>query len=511
MSINPNINPENINQKKFQHLNCFRGTKVLKEFFSSEDLKIESNVRTFKSKEKDSGYDEIFSNEDSELFGGISNQISFLYPIGIRGYQNRIGFRYYKYDPLSTKADIPYFTLVRNGIRQFLILEKESSVKDINDKSFIIKDLDCLDIILTIIKIKIKKDEDGFTYANSMSEILGFIYASKCVNNCVNNIDILYPFIPNPFIKETLIEEEKDIDTSKFFIEPIMYNKHISLLFFYYQERRSNYCVRKNIIFDMSSSHYNKIIKKEATFPEEMRYDLIKFPNNNIQRGNSCSIWFYASLLFLLQEKIEIPFENIALYKIIEKLYDLLDIKNRDIYKSKIVNREFENIDKNLFVSYKLALKPFIDIDSFLSQFNSLKNIGPEGLGDYQKLYIEIKYNINILRINIKYYKKVFNENIISKNKFSNYISLLESAEKSFFSIIETRKKLWEYYSKNTGESLNDLNKNVEYSIKNYISLIKDLRDEYANINNKYTLYSTHILHEYYFDKSDTFMEIMDN
>ena len=118
---NLNINPENETQKIFSYKNYFKGTKILKDNFSDKDLKIESNMRVFKSKEKDCGYDEIFLNEDSEIFGGISNQISFLYPHNIRGYQNRIGFRYYKEEPLSSKNDIPYFTLVKCGVRKFFI------------------------------------------------------------------------------------------------------------------------------------------------------------------------------------------------------------------------------------------------------------------------------------------------------------------------------------------------------------------------------------------------------
>ena len=210
-NTNSNINPENSFLKKFLSINYFIGTKSLKEHYFDEELKIESNVRVFKSKEKGFGYDEIFLNEESEIFGGISNQISFLYPHEIRGYQNRIGFRYYKEEPLSSKYNIPYFTLVKTGLRKFIILEKDSDIKDMNNNSFVIKDLDCFDIMLTIIKNKIRKDEDYLTYPNSLAEILGFIYACKFIEKKINSIEVLNPFIPSPFIKETLIEEEKDI------------------------------------------------------------------------------------------------------------------------------------------------------------------------------------------------------------------------------------------------------------------------------------------------------------
>ena len=232
-----NINPENITQNMASYQNYFKGTKQLKDNFFDKELNIESNVRVFKSEEKDCGYDEIFLNEDSEIFGGVSNQISFLYPHNIRGYQNRIGFRYYKEKPLSSKNNIPYFTLIKCGFRKFIILEKDSEIKDINSNTFIIQDLDCFSIIISIIKTKITKDDNYLTYPNSLIEILGFIYACKYLEKGINNIQILHPFIPSPFQKESLIEEETDIDTSKYYIEPIIYNKHISLLFFIINKR----------------------------------------------------------------------------------------------------------------------------------------------------------------------------------------------------------------------------------------------------------------------------------
>jgi len=372
------INPENTTQNMSSYQNYFKGTKQLKDNFFDKDLKIESNVRVFKSDEKDCGYDEIFLNEDSEIFGGISNQISFLYPHNIRGYQNRIGFRYYKEKPLSLQNNIPYFTLIKCGFRKFIILEKDSEIKDINSNTFIIQDLDCFNIIISIIKAKIRKDDHYLTYPNSLIEILGFIYACKYSERGINNIQILHPFIPSPFQKESLIEEETDIDSSKYYIEPIIYNKHISLLFFYYKQKRNNYYLRKNIL-------------------------------NNIQIGSSCSMWFYASLLFLIQEKIEIPFNNNALYKIIEKLYDLFNIVEKDITNNKIINKNSDNIVKDEFVSYKLAFKTFIDVDNILDQFNLIKIIGPGALGEYQKVFLELKNNINILKLNNKYYEKIFN------------------------------------------------------------------------------------------------------
>ena len=132
----------------------------------------------------------------------------------------------------------------------------------------------------------------------------------------------------------------------------------------------------------MSSSHHKCLIKNDPIFPEEMGYNIAKFPSNNVQFGGSCSMWFYASLIFFLEEEIKLPFNNNTLYKIIEKLYDLFNIKEKDINDTKIIERDAENIVKDEFISYKLVFKPFIEVDAALDQFNCLKIIGPGGLGD---------------------------------------------------------------------------------------------------------------------------------
>ena len=512
-NINSNINPENTYEKVFCYENYFKGIKPLKDYFSDKELKISSNIRVFQSKEKDSGYEEIFLNEDSETFAGISNHISFLYPPKIRGYQNRIGFRYYKEEPLISKKNIPYFTLVRIGVTKFKILEKESDIKDNNGASFKIDDLDCLDIMLTIIKEKIKKDEDHLLYPNSTSELLGFIYACKYCENKINNIEILHPFIPSPFSTGTLCEAKKVLDTTKYFLEPIMCNNHISLLFFYYKENWKDFYVRKNIIFDMSSVHYKGLLKLDPIFDEEMTYNIIKFPNNSIQMGSSCSMWFYSSLLFLLRYKIELPFNTSALYQIIEIIYDLLNFKEEDIKRNKITNREFENIDCCSFISYKLALKPFIDIDSILEELNWNKNTGPGGLGEYQKIFLEAKNNVNLLKINIKYYKKVYNIEIISIPQLNNVKSSIAKLENLFYLIIEAKKNKFLIITSNEKEhpNLSDLNKNIENSIIDFTSLSKEIKSKISAINKKYPFYSTHKIHELYFDNRDIFLNIMDD
>ena len=81
----------------------FAGTKQLYKNFDNEDLKIEDRVRVFKKNNSEFGYDEVFSTDWQNIFGGISKQISFIFPHKMRAYNNRIGFRFYNEDPLKNK------------------------------------------------------------------------------------------------------------------------------------------------------------------------------------------------------------------------------------------------------------------------------------------------------------------------------------------------------------------------------------------------------------------------
>ena len=196
----------------------------------NEELKIENNTRIFKSIEKDYGYDEVFLNDKPIIFSGISKNISFLFPLGNRITNNRIGYRFYKDNPLESKNEIPYFTLVLISNREFHILEKDAKIKDNIGNEFIENNLDCLEIMLEIIKNKFVKKTYSFniSYPYSLVELLGFCYAIKTKK--YNNIEILKPYFPDPFIPETKIEDF-DRKLGIFYVEPILYNKHISLSF----------------------------------------------------------------------------------------------------------------------------------------------------------------------------------------------------------------------------------------------------------------------------------------
>ena len=59
--------------------------------------------------------------------------------------------------------------------------------------------------------------------------------------------------------------------------------------------------------------------------------------------------------------------------------------------------------------------------------------------------------------------------------------------------------------------NLDNFDKKIENSTKELTSLVKELKMKYSNIYDKYTLYSSHKLHEIYFDNSDIFLDVIDN
>lgn len=412
-----------------------RGTKKLKGNFMNEELKIENNTRIFKSIEKNYGYDEIFVNDIQNILAGISYHISFLFPSGNRITNNRIGYRFYKDNPLESKNEIPYFTLVLISNREFHILEKDSKIKDNMGNEFIENNLDCLEIILEIIKNKFIKKTDSFniSYPYSLVELLGFCYAIKTKK--YNNIEILKPYFPDPLIPETKIEifeRKKRI----FYIEPILYNKHISLLIFVF----TDYC-RLNKLIDMSSVHYDKMKNNDPIFLNEMTVNLTKYPNNVIQSGPSCSIWFISSLLTLVKYGIKDNNDNNILFNIIKTLFEIMSIKDIPISQQLISERELENIANYHFISYNIIFYPFINPKGLLLElYEDINSELSNFLQHYHILFSKLSKKIAELELNQIYYKinsSQINENLIKSFKERYYI-----AQFQFIKLINIKLKI---------------------------------------------------------------------
>ena len=125
-------------------------------------------------------------------------------------------------------------------------MEKNESLRDINNELFLDIELNCFSIIQNIITQKYI-NENNSIYGETFPEIIGYCYALKSLNK-FNNFVFIEPLIPEPFKPETLIEDiNPKLDEDITYVEPFIYNDHISLILF--TEKKGT---RLNIIFDIS-------------------------------------------------------------------------------------------------------------------------------------------------------------------------------------------------------------------------------------------------------------------
>ena len=462
----------------------FIGTKNLKTNFNDNEMKISNGFRQFKSKINNSGYDEVFITQKQQIFACISPQISFIFPIGNRITENRIGFRFYNSNPLESNENIPFFTLVQTYKRKFIILEKNSDIQDFNDKNFIDAQLDCFEIIYNIIKNKYihKKDEFEIVYPFSLVELLGFCYAVK--EKKLEKFEILEPYFPDDFDASTKTENFIT-NVEKIYLEPLLCNQHVSLLLFRFNK---NFC-RKNIIIDFSSNHYDSLKKNDPIFKMDMSNNLLKFPSINIQLGQSCSIWFICSLLTIFEnENPQINFdqENF-LIKTIKNIEKIMGVKENDtiIDFKKIYEKENENVSLEYFISYKIIYNCFIDVKNYFSIVDIPNSIFIENLYYYQRKFFEIKKKIDELNLNLIYYDMI-SENIkIDEKGIIKLKKKYYNAQEKFKELFNYCKIIYDSKSKYTDKyfELEEKFDKKEKDLKNFIENILSTNYDFIEFN----------------------------
>jgi hypothetical protein len=307
------------------------------------------------------------------------------------------------------------------------------------------------------------------------------------------------------------MEEKLKMDTSKIYLEPILYNEHVTLLMSFFKISKYNCLIRKNMLFDMSSVHRKLFLNDDPIFNEDMKYKTQIYPKNPIQLGASSSLWFYATMLVLLENKINNPMESDPLYFIIRKVYKLLEIKEQDISKGKIIERMNENIDKNNFLSYKMALKTFIDFDGVINHFMPATIIGPDDyLGKYQKKIYELRNTLNLIELNAKYYSLVFNKDVY-QNGYLEYIrDFLENVEKALINIVEAKRENFNYSMKCikiNSSSFIEKHTAVDIAIKEFDDVIEKAC---SKIKWNISFYTKDQLFKLFFDDTDIFLNIID-
>ena len=148
-----------------------------------------------------------------------------------------------------------YFTLVLKDERKFEVLEKNSNILDVNNNSFINDKINCLNIMLKIIKNKFNNHID-YEFPHTKIEILGFIYSA--IFEDFGDFKLIDPIIDENSLLEPIdnIIINKDIT----YIEPILFNEHISIFFFSF-----NKYIRLNLLIDPSLYHV-EIMQKDREF-----------------------------------------------------------------------------------------------------------------------------------------------------------------------------------------------------------------------------------------------------
>ena len=484
----------------------FGKTKQLIKYFKDDDLQVKDNVRTFRALNAIDGYDEVFINEFQEMFGGMSSHISFLFPPGLRAFQNRIGFRFYKNPPLKNKEYSPYFTLVNVGFRKFIILEKDSIIEDADGNSFILESLNCFDIIMSIIRNKI--NENKFIYPNTIAEILGFIYAAKTLQ--LKNIIIKDPYYPSPFISQTMKENFNSEDPNKDALLPILYKNHISILLIHYDRNNGIIPTKNYFLIDMSGLHYNAI-NTDAVFVGLDSIKISKFPNNNIQLGKSCSIWFFSSFLTLIENDIQFPLNNKFLYLIIDKLYFLLNISEADFSTQNLKDKDKDDDNINIikgtqFLSYKMSLRTFINIEEVMKHIYGFFIIKSNYLKFYQKIFYKMQNILDLYKLNKKYYVKICNKKLFDSDFIENLESIFKASIEVFKHLIQKKKEKFNYIIEgNFKKPLHELKEAIQ-ELEGFIEEC----DKNFEGNTIKKIYSREEFHDMFFDHEDIYLSMLD-
>lgn len=392
-------------------------SKYIKDFLFEKKI----IGRKFLNNNNEVKYVEIFKNNKFNLLG-ISPNITFLHlyePDKENDYNENkfIGFRFYEKG--SEQLDSKYFTLINRYDSKYFILEKNKFIRDINNEYFFDKELDCFLIIHDII-IQKYKDNNNTIYGETFPEIIGYCYALKVLNK-FNNFIFIEPLIPEPFKPETLIEEipSKLVDNITY-IEPLIYNDHISLIIF--TEIKN---IRYNIILDMSRYHTNTSQLNKLIFPKSIIDKNFIYPKNRIQNYSSCCLWFFGEIECILKNdkynSFKSIFDNIKgdnvqfyidIINIIGKNYYtinnlFLEEKERSRDTNIInLNRLFINGKKKYSIDKNIISSQFLDLNSFLfgSKFFYFTRDTDVIINTQKKLEKFINQK-NLLEINYKFYE----------------------------------------------------------------------------------------------------------
>ena len=428
-----------------------------------ENISIENKIigRKYYNIKKEIKYIEILTNSKFDLLG-ISRNITFLYLYDKnekKEYNENkfIGFRYY--DIGQNQSNSKYFTLIKRYNTKFHILEKDESIKDINNKNFFDKELNCFSIINNII-IQKYKDKNHIMNGETFPEIIGYCYSLISLN--IKNFIFLEPLIPEPLNPNNILKENIPvIDKNVTYIEPLIYNGHISLIIF--NEINNNRC---NLILDMSKYHINTSHLNTLIFPKSMNENNSIYSKNPIQNYSSCCLWFYGEINSILNNNkytnMKSIYENLKDGDI--RFYiDVINLIGKEFYEINEIfkyepemSKDIKNIDlnrlyvkgnKNYTVHKDIVFTQFLNINNFFKGFQYFYS-SPE-----MKILIDTENKIekffnykNLLDINYRFYGM-----IEQNNKVRNIMNMIEDEKKFIDESLIDIKRLYgfEFLKKN--------------------------------------------------------------
>ena len=391
--------------------------------------------RIFMDKDKKEKYLEIFRNEIMDVLG-ISQNITFLHSYlhdKKQHYDQKkfIGFRYYENNPYENGN---YFTLIKKNYSNYYILEKNNSLKDIKGNTFYDKEINCYTIMRKIMFEKYNKKLIGDN-GDVFPEIIGYCFALASLNK-IESFHFVKPLIANLGAKNSLLESmPKEIENDSIYIEPFIYDGHISTIISSFKEKE-----RYNIFLDMSHHHFKNESPMLIFLPKSLKNaHNIFFPNKEIQAYSSSCLWFFGEIECLLKNKKYSSFKGIYMSlreNSIEFYVDIINLLSKEIdgndYLIKIVKKEdkdmhiAEKIDFNRFPLYydekyyeinkNIIYNKFLDIKKFIEN----KFLCPDNTEIFYRTqsYIRSIYELkNNLLLNYKYYDILLNNEEIEEGK----------------------------------------------------------------------------------------------
>lgn len=425
------------NSKYFEGTVKYIDTKK-SEYIKSINDKDEEIGRIFLDKNKKEKYLEIFNNAKMNVLG-ISSNITFLHSFSNNEKQNYnpnkfIGFRYYTN---GLEKSGKFFTIIKKNYSKYFILEKNKTMKDMDNKLFYDENLNCYEIIRSIFITKYKNKIIG-DYGETFPEIIGFCMALVTLNH--KYFKFVEPLIANINIKNSIIDSiPEKINDEYIYIEQFIYDGHASLII----SSKAKDNARYNIILDMSHYHFNEEVPDLIFLPKSLKEKNIIYPQKPIQEYYSCCLWLFGEIECLLKCEKYSTFKSIffSLRNGIDFYIDIVNLISNEIDGiQNMIQKEKENniskIDLNRILAKKgqqyysihkdIIYTKFLNIEKLLLDVGIFIYLGEITILSKCQNKVSYLYELrNKLDLNLKYY------NFLPQNDdiFKGMVVLLQSSE----------------------------------------------------------------------------------